>query len=232
MTSPRDTASAAPTSSKNRLVGMKSRGAIRNSRWQRCLSPAHRELERLTVDRETAHLQQTLAVRYAELVYNGVWFSTQRQALDGFFNVSQQRVTGSVGLKLWKGTLNVTSRKSPFSLYRADLASFHHGPLQPQGRRRLHQSLRASSHRSPQRQSRRQQFVTLLRLLIVTLRTSDKDVLEDLQPAMRARSGRMTERKDSKLWGGRFERAPDARFDAFISVPSRSIAASCRRKSR
>ena len=81
--------------------------------------------------REPAHLQQTLAVRYAELVYNGVWFSTQRQALDGFFNVSQQRVTGSVGLKLWKGTLNVTSRKSPFSLYRADLASFTMGRYNP-----------------------------------------------------------------------------------------------------
>jgi argininosuccinate synthase len=60
-----------------------------------------------------------------------VWFSTQRLALDGFFNVSQQSVTGSVGLKLWKGALNVTSRKSPFSLYRADLASFTMGRYNP-----------------------------------------------------------------------------------------------------
>jgi len=115
---------------ENRLVGMKSRGAYETPGGT-LLVTAHRELERLTIDRETAHLQQTLAVRYAELVYNGVWFSTQRQALDGFFNVSQQRVTGSVGLKLWKGTLNVTSRKSPFSLYRADLASFTMGRYNP-----------------------------------------------------------------------------------------------------
>jgi argininosuccinate synthase len=115
---------------ENRLVGMKSRGAYETPGGT-LLVTAHRELERLTIDRETAHLQQTLAVRYAELVYNGVWFSTQRQALDGFFNVSQQRVTGTVGLKLWKGTHNVTSRKSPFSLYRADLASFTMGRYNP-----------------------------------------------------------------------------------------------------
>src|SRR5579871_65776 len=115
---------------ENRLVGMKSRGAYETPGGT-LLMAAHRELESLTIDRETAHLQQSLAVRYAELVYNGVWFSTQRQALDGFFNVSQERVTGSVGLKLWKGSLNVTSRKSPFSLYRADLASFTMGRYNP-----------------------------------------------------------------------------------------------------
>jgi argininosuccinate synthase len=115
---------------ENRLVGMKSRGAYETPGGT-LLVTAHRELERLTVDRETAHLQQSLSVRYAELVYNGVWFSTQRQALDGFFNVSQERVTGSVSLKLWKGSLNVTSRKSPFSLYRADLASFTMGRYNP-----------------------------------------------------------------------------------------------------
>jgi len=115
---------------ENRLVGMKSRGAYETPGGT-LLVTAHRELERLTIDRPTAHLQQSLAVRYAELVYNGVWFSTERQALDGFFAVSQQRVTGTVGLKLWKGTTNVTSRKSPFSLYRADLASFSMGRYNP-----------------------------------------------------------------------------------------------------
>jgi argininosuccinate synthase len=70
-------------------------------------------------------------VRYAELVYNGVWFSALRESLDGFFNVAQQHVTGSVGLKLWKGTLNVTKRLSPYSLYRADLASFTMGRYNP-----------------------------------------------------------------------------------------------------
>jgi len=115
---------------ENRLVGMKSRGAYETPGGT-LLITAHRELERLTVDRETAHFAQALSVRYAELVYNGLWFSALREALDGFFNVAQQRVTGSVGLKLWKGTLNVTKRLSPYSLYRADLASFSMGRYNP-----------------------------------------------------------------------------------------------------
>jgi len=108
---------------ENRLVGMKSRGAYETPGGT-LLTTAHRELERLTVDRETAHFAQALSVRYAELVYYGLWFSPLREALDGFFHIAEQRVTGSVGLKLWKGTLNVTKRLSPYSLYRADLASF------------------------------------------------------------------------------------------------------------
>jgi argininosuccinate synthase len=115
---------------ENRLVGMKSRGAYETPGGT-LLITAHRELERLTVDRETAHFAQALSVRYAELVYNGVWFSALRESLDGFFNVAQQHVTGSVGLKLWKGTLNVTKRLSPYSLYRADLASFTMGRYNP-----------------------------------------------------------------------------------------------------
>jgi argininosuccinate synthase len=115
---------------ENRLVGMKSRGAYETPGGT-LLVTAHRELERLTLDRETTHFQQALSVRYAELVYYGLWFSPLREALDGFFNVTQQRVTGSVGLKLWKGTLNVTKRLSPFSLYQADLASFSMGRYNP-----------------------------------------------------------------------------------------------------
>ena len=115
---------------ENRLVGMKSRGAYETPGGT-LLVIAHRELERLSADRETAHFAQALSVRYAELVYNGLWFSPLREALDGFFNVTQQRVTGSVGLKLWKGTLNVTKRLSPYSLYRADLASFSMGRYNP-----------------------------------------------------------------------------------------------------
>jgi argininosuccinate synthase len=115
---------------ENRLVGMKSRGAYETPGGT-LLVTAHRELERLTVDRETAHFTQALSGRYAELVYNGLWFSPLREALDGFFNVAQQRVTGSVGLKLWKGTLNVTKRLSPYSLYRSDLASFSMGRYNP-----------------------------------------------------------------------------------------------------
>jgi argininosuccinate synthase len=115
---------------ENRLVGIKSRGAYETPGGT-LLVTAHRELERLTVDRETAHFQQALSVRYAELVYYGLWFSPLREALDGFFQVAQQRVTGSVGLKLWKGTLNITKRISPYSLYRADLASFTMGRYNP-----------------------------------------------------------------------------------------------------
>jgi len=115
---------------ENRLVGMKSRGAYETPGGT-LLITAHRELERLTLDRETAHFEQALSVRYAELVYYGLWFSPLREALDGFFSVAQARVTGSVGLKLWKGTLNVTKRLSPFSLYKADLASFSMGRYNP-----------------------------------------------------------------------------------------------------
>jgi argininosuccinate synthase len=115
---------------ENRLVGIKSRGAYETPGGT-LLVTAHRELERLTIDRETAHFQQALSARYAELVYYGLWFSPLREALDSFFQVAQQRVTGSVGLKLWKGTLNITKRLSPYSLYRADLASFAMGRYNP-----------------------------------------------------------------------------------------------------
>ena len=115
---------------ENRLVGMKSRGAYETPGGT-LLSTAHQELERLTIDRETAHFGQGLSVSYDELVYFGLWFSPLREALDGFFQIAQQRVTGSVGLKLWKGTLQVTKRLSPYSLYRADLASFSMGRYNP-----------------------------------------------------------------------------------------------------
>jgi argininosuccinate synthase len=115
---------------ENRLVGMKSRGAYETPGGT-LLVTAHRELEALALDRETLHFQQGLAVRYAELVYYGLWFSPLRAALDGFYSVSQQRVTGAVGLKLWKGTMSVTRRVSPFSLYRTDLASFTMGRYNP-----------------------------------------------------------------------------------------------------
>ena len=115
---------------ENRLVGIKSRGAYETPGGT-LLVTAHRELEALTIDRETTHFQQALSLRYAELVYYGLWFSPLRAALDGFFSTSQQRVTGAVGLKLWKGTLTVTKRVSPFSLYRTDLASFTMGRYDP-----------------------------------------------------------------------------------------------------
>ncbi|MBI3668634.1 MAG: argininosuccinate synthase [Acidobacteria bacterium] len=108
---------------ENRLVGIKSRGAYETPGGT-LLVAAHRELEALCLDRETSHFQQQLSLRYAEMVYYGLWFTPLRQALDAFFSSAQQRVTGTVGLKLYKGNLSVTQRFSPLSLYRTDLASF------------------------------------------------------------------------------------------------------------
>ncbi len=108
---------------ENRLVGIKSRGAYETPGGT-LLVLAHRELEALCLDRETAHYSQILAHRYAELVYYGLWFTTLREALDGFFSVAQKRVNGTVGLQLYKGNVSVTQRKAPHSLYRTDLASF------------------------------------------------------------------------------------------------------------
>jgi argininosuccinate synthase len=101
----------------------KSRGAYETPGGT-LLVTAHRELESLCLDRETAHYQQLLSLRYAEMVYYGMWFTPLREALDGFFSKSQERVTGAVTLTLFRGNLTVASRRSPFSLYRTNLASF------------------------------------------------------------------------------------------------------------
>ena len=108
---------------ENRLVGIKSRGAYETPGGT-LLVAAHRELEALCLDRETAHYQQMLSLRYAEMVYYGMWFTPLRDSLDAFFAKSQERVTGSASLTLFKGNLSVASRRSPFSLYRTNLASF------------------------------------------------------------------------------------------------------------
>jgi argininosuccinate synthase len=108
---------------ENRLVGIKSRGAYETPGGT-LLVTAHRELETLCLDRETAHYSETLSLRYAELVYYGAWFTPQREALDAYFSEAQKRVTGTVGLKLFKGNVTVTKRVSPYSLYRKGLASF------------------------------------------------------------------------------------------------------------
>jgi argininosuccinate synthase len=108
---------------ENRLVGMKSRGAYETPGGT-LLMLAHRELETLALDRETTHYQQMLSLRYAEMVYYGLWFTPLRESLDAFFSNSQKRVTGTVGLRLYKGNVNFTGRKSPNSLYHKDLASF------------------------------------------------------------------------------------------------------------
>jgi argininosuccinate synthase len=120
---------------ENRLVGIKSRGAYETPAGT-LLVMAHRELEALCLDRETAHYAQILSMRYAELVYYGLWFTALREALDAFFTKVQERVTGTVGLRLYKGNVSVVRRKSPYSLYRTDLASFsmaHYNPKDAEG---------------------------------------------------------------------------------------------------
>ena len=111
---------------ENRLIGMKSRG-VYETPGGTILTVAHNCLESLTLDRETMHYKQQLALKYAELVYYGLWFSPLREALDAFVNVTQQNVTGQVKLKLFKGRCSPAGIKSPNSLYRTDLASFKMG---------------------------------------------------------------------------------------------------------
>jgi argininosuccinate synthase len=108
---------------ENRLVGMKSRGVYETPGGTLLLA-AHRELESLTLDRTTLHYKDILAGKYAELVYNGQWFTRLRVAMDAFVDSTQERVTGTVRLKLYKGNVIIAGRKSPYSLYREDLATF------------------------------------------------------------------------------------------------------------
>ncbi|HOK67146.1 MAG TPA: argininosuccinate synthase [Anaerohalosphaeraceae bacterium] len=111
---------------ENRLVGMKSRG-VYETPGGTILSTAHRALEMLTLERETMHYKQQVALRYAELVYYGQWYSPLREALDAFVNVTQETVTGTVRLKLFKGQATLAGVKSPKSLYNLKLASFTMG---------------------------------------------------------------------------------------------------------
>jgi len=108
---------------ENRLVGMKSHG-VYETPGGTILLAAHRELESITLDRDMLHYKDVAAQRYAELVYNGQWFTPLREALEVFFDKTQQNVTGSVKLKLYKGNVISAGRKSLFSLYREDFATF------------------------------------------------------------------------------------------------------------
>jgi argininosuccinate synthase len=111
---------------ENRLVGIKSRG-VYETPGGTILVTAHKVLESLTLDRETMHYKQQIALKYAELVYYGQWFCTLRKALDAFVDITQRNVTGTVRLKLFKGRCTPAGLKSPTSLYQTDLASFHMG---------------------------------------------------------------------------------------------------------
>ena len=111
---------------ENRLVGIKSRG-VYETPGGTTLMAAHSILESLTLDRETLHYKQQIALKYAELVYYGLWFSPLREALDAFVDVTQRNVTGEVRMKLFKGQCTPAGVKSPNSLYQIDLASFKMG---------------------------------------------------------------------------------------------------------
>jgi argininosuccinate synthase len=108
---------------ENRYVGMKSRG-VYETPGGTILHVAHRALESLTLDRELLHLRDSMVPRYAEMIYYGFWFSPERRALQTFMDECQQDVTGTVRLKLYKGNVVVTGRRSPRSLYRTDFATF------------------------------------------------------------------------------------------------------------
>jgi argininosuccinate synthase len=108
---------------ENRLVGMKSRG-VYETPGGTILYSAHQGLESICLDRETLHYKELIGHRFAELVYYGQWFTPLREALSAFVAKTQQRVTGAVRLKLFKGSCQVVGRKSPFSLYREDFATF------------------------------------------------------------------------------------------------------------
>lgn len=108
---------------EDRLVGMKSRG-VYETPGGTVLYAAHRELEQLVLDRRTLRLQDEVALRYADLLYDGRWWTPERQALDALVDTTQARVTGRVRLKLYKGAIAVVGRSSPFSLYQPSYATF------------------------------------------------------------------------------------------------------------
>jgi argininosuccinate synthase len=111
---------------ENRFVGIKSRGCYETPGGT-LLVAAHRELEALCLERDLLHFKQQVGLKYAELVYFGLWFTPLREALDAFVESTQKTITGTVGLSLYKGNISVLNRESDFSLYRTDLSSFTMG---------------------------------------------------------------------------------------------------------
>jgi argininosuccinate synthase len=108
---------------ENRFVGMKSRG-VYETPGGTILLAAHRGIESIALDREAAHLKDSLMPRYAELIYNGFWFSPERRMLQALIDESQHSVTGRVRLKLYKGNVSVIGRESPNSLYSQNVVTF------------------------------------------------------------------------------------------------------------
>jgi argininosuccinate synthase len=116
---------------ENRLVGIKSRGVYETPAGT-VLMTAHRDLESITLDRDTQHFKDNLANEYARLIYNGLWFTRKREALDALINKTQEYVSGVVKLKLYKGNCIVVGRKSDYTLYEPDIATFDASALYDQ----------------------------------------------------------------------------------------------------
>ena len=113
---------------ENRFVGMKSRGMYETPGGT-ILHAAHRGIEQITLDRGAAHLKDELMPKYAELIYNGFWFTPEREMLQAAIDKSQAYVTGAVRLKLYKGSVAVVGRESKYSLYDQDLVTFEEGAV-------------------------------------------------------------------------------------------------------
>jgi argininosuccinate synthase len=113
---------------ENRFVGMKSRGMYETPGGTILLA-AHRGIEQVTLDRGAAHLKDELMPKYAELIYNGFWFTPEREMLQAAIDKSQTYVTGTVRLRLYKGSVSVIGRESPYSLYDQDLVTFEEGAV-------------------------------------------------------------------------------------------------------
>jgi argininosuccinate synthase len=113
---------------ENRFIGMKSRG-VYETPGGTILLGAHRGIESITLDRGAAHLKDELMPRYAELIYNGLWFTPEREMLQALIDKSQGLVTGQVTIKLYKGNVSIIGRSSPFSLYDQDLVTFEEGKV-------------------------------------------------------------------------------------------------------
>ena len=108
---------------ENRYIGMKSRG-VYETPGGTILYHAHRAIESITLDKEAAHMKDNISSKYAELIYNGYWFSPEREMMQALIDQSQKNVEGKVRLKLYKGNVLITGRESPLSLYNPDLATF------------------------------------------------------------------------------------------------------------
>jgi len=113
---------------ENRFVGMKSRG-VYETPGGTILLAAHRGIESITLDRGAMHLKDELMPKYASLIYNGFWFAPEREMLQAAIDLSQQKVTGQVRVKLYKGNVTIIGRTSPYSLYDQELVTFEEGAV-------------------------------------------------------------------------------------------------------